>query len=58
MDIRTAIIKSMKAYYAGKTPTELKGASKSMKYTKKYFDKVSQENDIKPYEPKGKKNGY
>jgi uncharacterized protein YpuA (DUF1002 family) len=51
MDIRTAIIKSMKAYYEGKSPQELKAVSqKGIKYTKKYFDKVGEENGVKPYE--------
>jgi hypothetical protein len=61
MDIRTAIIKSMKAYYNGLTPQELKAASpKGMKYTKKYFDKVGKDYDIEPVElKKGKgKSGY
>lgn len=57
MDIRTAIIKSMKAYYEGKSPQELKAVSpKGIKYTKKYFDKVGKEYDVEPYEfKKGKK---
>lgn len=60
MDLRKAIIKSMKAYYEGLSPTELKAASpKGIKYTKKYFDKVGKENDIDPVDlKKDKKNGY
>lgn len=47
MDFRQAIIKSMKAYYKGLTPDELRGVSeKEPKYDKKYFDKVGSENGI------------
>lgn len=60
MDLRTAFIKSMKAYYNGLTPQELKSVSpKGIKYTKKYFDKVGKENGIDPVDlKKGKKSGY
>ncbi len=59
MELNKVFMKSMKAYYEGKLPGELKSASpKGIKYTKKYFDKVGAENGIDPYElkkSKGKK---
>jgi hypothetical protein len=61
MNLTQAIVKSMKAYYEGLTPQELKAASpKGIKYTKKYFDKVGKENDIEPIDlkKKGSKSGY
>lgn len=61
MKIGDAIVKSMKAYYEGLTPQELKAASpKGLKYTKKYFDKVGKEHDIEPVDlkKKGSKSGY
>lgn len=65
MDLTTAIVKSMKAYYKGVIPTASKSASpKGLKYTKKYFDKVGEENNIKPFDikdvkkKKGGKRGY
>ena len=60
MKMSDAIIKSMKAYYNGLSPQELKAASpKGLKYNKKYFDKVGKEHDIEPVDlKKDKKSGY
>lgn len=58
MNFKQAIIASMKSYYQGLTPDELRGASnKKMKYSKKYFDRVGSDHGIEPFDPK-KKKGY
>lgn len=57
MDWSEAIVKAMKAYYAGMSPKELNGATgKRPKYNKSYFDKVGREYQIEPYELKKAKS--
>lgn len=56
MDFRKAVIASMKAYYQGRTPEELRSSSpKKMKYSKKYFDRVGADHGIEEIDPKKKK---
>lgn len=43
MTFEEAIRKSVKAYWKGKTPENLKKSVKQMKYTKKYFDRFEKE---------------
>lgn len=58
MDFNDAIVEAMKAYYSGMTAKELNGASKKRsKYSKSYFDKVSRENNIEPFEYKKRRLG-
>lgn len=57
IDWHKAIIKSMRAYYAGQGPSELnKTSGKRAKYSKSYFDKVGREYNIEPFEPKKSKD--
>ena len=48
MTFEEAIRNSMKAYWNGVTPEKLgKSSDKRLKYSKKYFDKMMKDNDIK-----------
>ena len=48
MTFEEAVRKSIKAYFKGVTPDTMSKArgDKKLKYTKKYFDKVSEDFDI------------
>lgn len=43
MTFEEAIRKSVKAYWKGKTPDNVKKSAKNFKYNKKYFDKFEKE---------------
>lgn len=50
MTLQETLIKAVKKYFDGVEPLEIKkGASKRMKYTKKYFDSFGEEQGVKPY---------
>lgn len=55
MTLQDAILKSIRKYFDGVNPTELRNIStKRTKFKKEYFDQLGSEYNIKPY---GEKDG-